>query len=165
MHIDLAQEEAQTARSLYMLEIIGMVIAFFISLFSIRYVSDAFKINLANEYTSTMVSCSIFYVIVFVYPPARRYCIQIFSFMTFREKKHYFIIITSVIGLIVYLAILQTTLQGTQDSTNSAVTYVYPEKVEFIFYVIGSILFALLWEELFFRGILLMKLGEFFQSG
>ncbi|MDD1370571.1 CPBP family intramembrane metalloprotease, partial [Bacillus sp. MHSD17] len=114
-------------------------------------------------YVDHLIPPGTFLTIILIYSPARNYCLQLLKSIQFNNFKHYVTIVMTMIVLLIYLAVLNLVLpHGLRVDESNLV--IEPTKSEIIVYVVVLTIFAPIWEELVFRGMLFMKLSQRFST-
>ena len=162
MNTELATYEKKNV-VMSMREVISLIIIIFGVMYGIGFLNIIYDSSLYPWYVDHLIPPLTFLTIIFIYSPARNHCVQLVKSIQFNNFKHYVTIVMTMIVLLIYLAILNLVLpHGLRvDETNLVIE---PTKSEIIVYVVVLTIFAPIWEELVFRGMLFMKLSQRFST-
>ncbi|MDP7992024.1 type II CAAX endopeptidase family protein [Bacillus sp. MHSD_36] len=162
MNTELATYEEKNV-VMSMREVISMIIIIFGVMYGMGFLNLIYDSSLYPWYVDHLIPPGTFLTIILIYSPARNYCLQLLKSIQFNNFKHYVTIVMTMIVLLIYLAVLNLVLpHGLRVDESNLV--IEPTKSEIIVYVVVLTIFAPIWEELVFRGMLFMKLSQRFST-
>lgn len=149
------------SNSLNLMRVIGIIVVFFIVVIGVSLINEKKDFYFYPWYYEYFVYFLTFFLIIFIYKPARLYLFQLLSAIKFNQPKDYVIIILSWIFLMGYLAILNVVTQQFNITPDPPKMIYNPSENELLVYGIGLVLLAPVWEEFLFRGILFSRLMKY----
>ncbi|OUB77079.1 CPBP family intramembrane glutamic endopeptidase [Bacillus thuringiensis] len=147
--------------SLNLMQIIGIIVGFFIVVISLSFLNEKQDFYFYPWYYEYLVYFLIFFLIILTYKPARSYLFQLISSIKFNKPKDYVFIILSWIFLMCYLAVLNIITQQLHMTPDPPKMIYNPSEMQLLIYGIGLVLLAPIWEEFLFRGILFSRLKNY----
>ncbi|WP_242316188.1 type II CAAX endopeptidase family protein [Bacillus cereus group sp. BfR-BA-01355] len=162
MNIELATYEEKNEQ-MSMRQVISILLIIFGVMHGIGFLNLLYDSSLYPWYVDYLIPPFTFCMIIVMYTPARNYCLHLIKSLQFNNFKYYVTIIMTTIVMLIYLAILNLVLPHGLGVDESNIV-IEPTKSEIILYVVVLTVFAPIWEELLFRGILFKKLSQRFST-
>lgn len=162
MNTELVTYEEKNVQ-MSMLEVISIIVIIFGVMYGIGFLNLLYDSSLYPWYVDHLIPPFTFFTIIFIYSPARNYCLQLVKSLQFNNFKHYVTIVMTMIVLLIYLAVLNVALP-IGFSMDESTLVIEPTINEIILYVVVLTIVAPIWEELLFRGIFFVKLSQRFST-
>ncbi|AXR19619.1 CPBP family intramembrane metalloprotease [Bacillus thuringiensis] len=162
MNIELATYEEKNEQ-MSMRQVISILLIIFGVMHGIGFLNLLYDSSLYPWYVDYLIPPFTFCMIIVMYAPARNCCLHLIKSLQFNNIKYYVTIVMTAIVMLIYLAILNLVLPHGLGVDESNIV-IEPTKSEIILYVVVLTVFAPIWEELLFRGILFKKLSQRFST-